>query len=75
MFARNDFKKLFHPKARFALAVARRRFAAWVDARVALWLARCAANVEAAQGWFPDSSAAPEFGMGREPSRLVPTPG
>lgn len=74
MYARNDFKRLFY-KARFALAVAQRRFAARIDALVASWLVRCAADIEAAQGWFPDSSAAPEFGMGREPSRLIPTLG
>lgn len=77
MYARNDFKRLFYPNlnARRLLAAARRRFAAWVDVRVARWLARCAANVEAAQGWFPDQSPTRGAGMRREPSRLIPTLG
>jgi hypothetical protein len=75
MYARNDFKRLFHPNARFALAVLRRRLAAWVDVRVARWLERCASNVEAAQGLFPDRSPTGEFGMERELSRFIPTLG
>jgi hypothetical protein len=75
MYARNDFKRLFYStaNARRALATARRRFAAWVDVRVARWLERCAANIEAGQDLFPDRSPAGEFGMGRDPSRLIPT--
>jgi hypothetical protein len=75
MYARNDFKRLFYPNPRFTLAAARRRLAAWVDVRVARWLERCARNVEAAQGLFPDSGTAPEFGMERELSRFIPTLG
>jgi hypothetical protein len=77
MYARNDFKRPFFPNrsARFALAAARRRLAAWVDVRVARWLERCAANVEAAQGLFPDRSPTGEFGMERELSRFIPTLG
>ena len=73
MYARNDFKRLFHPNARPVLSAARRRLAAWVDVRVARWLARCASNVEAAQRFFPDPNPLDEFGTGREPSRLAPT--
>jgi hypothetical protein len=77
MYARNDVKRPFHRKtnARRVLAAARRRFAAWVDVRVARWLERCAANVEAAQGLFPDRSPTGEFGMERELSRFIPTLG
>ena len=75
MYARNDFKRSFYPNPRFALAAARRRLAAWVDVRVARWLERCARNVEAAQGWFPDRNPADEFGMERELSRFIPTLG
>jgi hypothetical protein len=77
MYARNDFKRLFYPNvnARRVLAAARWRFFAWVDVRVARWLERCAANVEAAQGMFPDRRPAPEFGTGREPSCFIPTLG
>jgi hypothetical protein len=74
MYARNDFKRLFHPNVRRALAAARRRFAAWVDVRVARWIERCARNVEAAQGLFPDQKPN-EFGMERELSRFIPTLG
>ena len=54
MNARNDVKRLFDPTfdARLVLAEAQLRFAAWLDARVARWLQRYAANVEAAQGLF-----------------------
>ena len=76
MYARNEFKNFYpNPKARFALAVARRRLAAWVDVRVARWLERCAANAVAAQGLFPDRNPAGEFGMGRDASHLIPTLG
>jgi hypothetical protein len=77
MYARNDFKRPFFPNrsARFALAAARRRLAAWVDVRVARWLVRCARNIEAAQGVFPDHMSARESGMERELSRFIPTPG
>ncbi len=73
MFARNEFKRSFHPKARAVLAAAQRRFAAWVDVRVARWIERCARNAEAAQGLFPDQTSAGEFGMGRASSRILPT--
>jgi hypothetical protein len=77
MYARNDVKRPFHRKtnARRVLAAARRRFAAWVDVRVARWLVRCARNIEAAQGVFPDHMSARESGMERELSRFIPTPG
>jgi hypothetical protein len=77
MYARNDVKRPFHrkPNARRMLAVARRRFAAWVDVRVARWIERCARNIEAAQGVFPDHMSARESGMERELSRFIPTPG
>jgi hypothetical protein len=77
MFARNDVKRPFHrkPNARRVLAAARRRFAAWVDVRVARWLERCARNVEAAQRLFPDQMSARESGMERELSRFIPTLG
>ena len=73
MFARNDVKKPFHSSARRALAAAQRRFAAWVDVRVARWIERCARNAEAAQGLFPDQMSAGEFGMERASSRILPT--
>ena len=73
MYARNNVKRIFHPKARAALAAAQRRFAAWVDVRVARWIGRCARNIEAAQGVFPDPTPAREFGMGRASSRILPT--
>jgi hypothetical protein len=75
MFARNDVKRPFHTNARRAVAAARRRFAAWVDVRVARWIERCAADAEAAQGFFSDQSPERESGMRRERSRLIPTLG
>ncbi len=75
MNARNDVKRLFHPNMKRALATARRRLAVWVDVRVARWLERCATNLEAAQDLFPGRSTAGASGMGRDPSRLIPTPG
>jgi hypothetical protein len=75
MNARNDFNRRFHSNARRALAAARRRFAAWVDVRVARWLERCARNVEAAQSLFPDRMSATERGMERELSRFIPNLG
>lgn len=75
MYARNDFKRRYYPHAKRALAAARRRFAAWVDVRVARWIERCARNVEAAQGLFPDQSPTREPGMRREPSWPIPTLG
>jgi hypothetical protein len=75
MYARNYFRIPFRPKpnARRVLAAARRRFAAWVDVRVARWIERCARNIEAAQGVFPDRMSARESGMERELSRFIPT--
>jgi hypothetical protein len=54
MNARNNFKSLSDQgrAARVALAAAQLRFAARVDFLVARWLARCAANAEAAQRLF-----------------------
>jgi hypothetical protein len=77
MYARKDFKRQFFPNlnARPVLAAVRRRFAAWVDVRVARWLERCASRVETAQGLFPDRSPCREFGMGRESSHLIATLG
>lgn len=74
MYARNDFKRFFHLNVRRALAAARRRFAAWVDVRVARWIERCADNAEAAQRFFPDQNPY-DFGMERELSRFIPTLG
>jgi hypothetical protein len=78
MNARNDVKKLFDYRhnARHVLAAARLRFAAQVDVLVARWLARCAANVEAAQRLFnTDRKPAREFADGREPCRFISTLG
>jgi hypothetical protein len=66
MNARNDVKKPFELNldAKPLLAEARVRFAAWVDVRVARWLARCAADIEAAQGLFEtDRKPAREWRM------------
>ena len=54
MNARNDVKKLSKRNfnARPVLAAVRLRLAAGVDFLVARWLARCAANIEAAQELF-----------------------
>jgi hypothetical protein len=75
MFARNQIKRPFHPKpnAARAVAAARRRFAAWVDVRVARWIERCARNAVAAQGFFPDQTSARETGMERGLSPFIPT--
>ena len=67
MNARNDVKRPSDKSfdARPVLAAARLRFAARVDFLVARWLARCAANVEAAQGLFEtDRKLTREFGIG-----------
>ena len=67
MNARNNFKRSFEQRlgARPVLAAAQRRFAAWLDLRVARWLERCAANAEAAQRLFTtDRKPTPEFGVG-----------
>ena len=54
MNARNHVKRPFDLSlnAKPLLAALQLRFAAWVDILVARWLARCAADVEAAQRWF-----------------------
>ena len=77
MYARNDFRRPFHrnSNARRVLAAARRRFAAWVDVRVARWIERCARNIEVAQRVVPDQMSARESGMERELSRFIPTLG
>jgi hypothetical protein len=67
MNARKNFKRSFDQRsdARPVLAAAQRRFAAWVDLRVARWLERCAANAEAAQRFFTtDRKPTREFGVG-----------
>ena len=67
MNARNDVNRPSGQNldARFVLAVARRRFAARADFFVARWLARCAANAEAAQWLFKtDRKPTREFGVG-----------
>jgi len=54
MNAHNEIKKSFdlNLDARPALAAVQLRFAAWVDALVARWLERCAADIEATQRSF-----------------------
>ena len=54
MNARNDVKRLFHPNFNPGpvLAAVRLRLAARLDFLVARWLARRAANIEAAQELF-----------------------
>ncbi len=67
MNARNDVKRLFEQRldARRVLAAVRLRFAARADALVARWLARCAADIEAAQRLFETGGKATgEFGIG-----------
>jgi hypothetical protein len=67
MNARKNFQRSFRQRlgARPVLASARRRFAAWVDLRVARWLERCAADAEAAQRLLTtDRKPAREFGVG-----------
>jgi hypothetical protein len=66
MNAHNDAKRYFdhRPDVRRVLAAARLRFAALVDALVADWLARCAANAETAQRLFTtDRKPTRAFGM------------
>jgi hypothetical protein len=66
MNARNEVKRLSDQSldARLLLAEVQLRFAAWVDALVARWLERCAANIEAAQHLVEtDQKPAREFGM------------
>jgi erythromycin esterase-like protein len=75
MNARKNFKRSSGQRqnARLVLAAAQRRFAARVDFLVARWLARRAANAEAAQWLFEtDRKPAREFGMGV--SLVVSTP-
>ncbi|HKU06374.1 MAG TPA: hypothetical protein VJR30_09900 [Bradyrhizobium sp.] len=67
MNARNYVKRPFYQclNARPQLAAAQQRFAARVDYFVARWLARCAADVEAAQALFDtDRKPSREFGIG-----------
>ena len=67
MNARNEVKRPFDLSldARFVLAAAQLRFAAWVDVLVARWLERCATNAESAQRLFKtDRKPTREFGMG-----------
>jgi hypothetical protein len=67
MNARNDVKKPFHPNFNPGpvLAAVRLRLAARLDFLVARWLARCAANIEAAQELFKtDRRPSRGFGMG-----------
>jgi hypothetical protein len=60
MNAHNDVKRFDqYLDARLVLAAAQRRVGAWVDFLVARWLARCAANVEAAQVLFPNRKHMP----------------
>jgi hypothetical protein len=78
MNARNDFNRLFFQSldANAVLVAARRRLAARVDLLVARWLARCAANIEAAQWAFEtDSKPAPQFGVGHGTGHLNATSG
>ena len=67
MNARNDVKRLFDHglDARFVLVAARLRVVAWIDFLVARWLARCAADIEAAQRLFEADRKPPHpFGIG-----------
>jgi hypothetical protein len=66
MNARNEVKRPFWSlDARLLLAAAQQRFAARVDFLVARWLARCAANIEAAQRLFETGrKTTREFGAG-----------
>ena len=67
MNAREEIKRPFYPRldAKLVLAAAQLRLAAWADVLVARWLERCAANAEAAQGWFKTDPKPPrEFGIG-----------
>ena len=78
MNARNDVKRPSDQNldARLVLTAAQVRFAARVDFLVARWLARCAANAEAAQRLFKtDRKPTREFGDGREPCRFISTLG
>ena len=60
MNAHNDVKRFDQSlDARLVLAAVQLRVTAWVDLLVARWLARCAANVEAAQVLFPDQKHMP----------------
>jgi len=63
MNAHNDVKRFDQSlDARLVLAAVQLRVTAWVDLLVARWLARCAANVEAAQVLFPDRKHTPWSG-------------
>ena len=63
MNAHNDVKRFDQSlDARLVLAAVQLRVTAWVDLLVARWLARCAANVEAAQVLFPDRKHMPWSG-------------
>ena len=67
MNARNDVKRqsVQSLDPGLVLAAARLRFAAWVDFLVARWLARCVANIEAAQRLFTtDRKPGREVGIG-----------
>lgn len=76
MNARKYFKRSFGlslDARRARLAAALLRLAARVDLFVARWLARCAANAEAAQGWF-DTDRRPARGFGIGASLVVSSP-
>lgn len=78
MSARNDVKRLFNRSsdAKLMLAAAQLRFAAWVDALAAHWLARCAARAEAGQWLFKaDPQAHIRVQNAGEPGRSVVTLG
>ena len=67
MNAHREIKRPYYPNldARPFLAAAQLRLAAWVDARVARWLERCASNAEAAQRLFKSDRKPPRpFGIG-----------
>ena len=68
MNAHNDVKRLSDQSlnARLVLAAAQLRIAALVDFLVARWLARCATNAGAIQGWFKiDRKPTGEFELGK----------
>src|SRR6185312_1523188 len=75
MSARNDVKRPSDQSldAKLVLAAAQLRFAAWVDALVARWLARCAMRDEAGQ-WIFKTEPKPTSELGMRVSLVAPSP-